>query len=369
MNILLLDPFLGGSHKVWAEGWQQNSTHNITILGLTGSHWKWRMHGGAVKLAQQFLDSDLQPDVIMATDMLDLTTFLSLTRRRTANIPTAIYFHENQLTYPWSPQDRDVEKKRDNHYSFINYTSALAADKVYFNSAYHKDSFLEELPRFLKMFPDHKGMNTVEEIKKKSDVLYLGMDLTRLDELKPEKIEPLNRALLLWNHRWEYDKNPEDFFQALFEIQDRGIDFKLAVLGESYEMYPSIFDEAKEKLGEKIVHWGYAADKAEYAKWLWLADILPVTCEQDFFGGSVVEAMYCNVKPLLPNRLAYPEHVEEKYHSVFFYEGQEQFIKKLHKRIWDVSLLRKQQTRSYIQHYDWGTQAALYDAEMEKLRG
>mgnify|MGYP000456988033 CR=1 FL=1 len=37
---------------------------------------------------------------------------------------------ENQITYPWSPQDEDVKYQRNNQYGFINYTSALAADQV-----------------------------------------------------------------------------------------------------------------------------------------------------------------------------------------------------------------------------------------------
>ena len=39
------------------------------------------------------------------------------------------------------------------HYGFINYSSALAADQVLFNSNYHKDSFIEELKLFLKKIP------------------------------------------------------------------------------------------------------------------------------------------------------------------------------------------------------------------------
>ncbi len=134
MRILLVEPYYTGSHAVWAEGYAQYSQHHIDILSLPGRFWKWRMHGGAVTLAQKFLASDLNHDFILATDMLDLTTFLALTRTKTAHVPTAIYFHENQLTYPWSPDDRDVAQKRDKHYGFINYTSALAADAVFFNS-------------------------------------------------------------------------------------------------------------------------------------------------------------------------------------------------------------------------------------------
>jgi hypothetical protein len=85
------------------------------------------MHGGAITIAKKFMTFRNMPDLILATDMLDLTTFLALTRGKTAQIPTGLYFHESQLSYPWSPEDRDVAQRRDRHYGFINYASALAA--------------------------------------------------------------------------------------------------------------------------------------------------------------------------------------------------------------------------------------------------
>jgi len=144
MNILLIEPYFTGSHKSWAEGYKANSQHDVQILKMKGQFWKWRMHGGAVTLSRLFNQSDITPDLILATDMLDLTTFLSLTRKRTSLIPTAIYFHENQLSYPWSPTDRDVQQNRNKHYGFINYSSALTADHVLFNSCYHQNRWLLE---------------------------------------------------------------------------------------------------------------------------------------------------------------------------------------------------------------------------------
>jgi Domain of unknown function (DUF3524). len=103
MHIILLEPFFAGSHAAWASGYQEHSHHRIDILPLSGHHWKWRMHGGAVTLARRFLDSGAQPDLLLATDMLDVTTFLALTRHRTARVPVALYFHENQIGYPRVP--------------------------------------------------------------------------------------------------------------------------------------------------------------------------------------------------------------------------------------------------------------------------
>ena len=55
--------------------------------------------------------------------MLNLPVFLALVVERLADVPVALYFHENQLTYPLQPGE-----KRDLHYGFINFVSALRAD-------------------------------------------------------------------------------------------------------------------------------------------------------------------------------------------------------------------------------------------------
>ncbi|MEL7226833.1 MAG: DUF3524 domain-containing protein, partial [Cyanobacteria bacterium J06576_12] len=309
MIIHLFAPFFSGSHQRWASEYARFSEHDVRLFTLPGRHWKWRMHGAAVELARQFLDQPEQPDLILTTDMLDTATFLALTRARTANVPVAVYFHENQLTYPWSPTDEDVAQKRDRHYAWINYTSALAADAVFFNSQYHHDSFLGALPAFLKVFPDYKGLGTVTQIADKSSVLYLGMDLRAFDPIEARYKSDI--PVLLWNHRWEYDKDPEAFFACCEQLHDEGLDFRLIILGESYANRPAVFDAVKEKLSAKTLHWGYAEGFADYAGLVKSAHILPVTSRQDFFGGSVVEAMYCGVYPLLPDRLAFGEHVPE----------------------------------------------------------
>jgi len=367
MKILLLEPFLTGSHKDWAEELQKYSQHDIEIYGMSGHYWKWRMHGGAVTLARRFNESTLQPDLILATDMLDLATFLSLTRKRTAHLPSILYFHENQLTYPWSPRDKDTQLNRDNHYAFTNFTSALTADRILFNSHYHQQSFFRELPRFLYSFPDHKEINSIEGLKSKSQVLALGVDLQKLRDLAPKEKTIYNRAVILWNHRWEYDKNPDEFFQALFTLKDRGIDFKLVVLGKNYKKQPPIFEEARERLADHILHFGYAESLEEYAHWLHHSDILPVTSQHDFFGVSLIQAMACDVIPLLPKRLAYPEHLPEALHRVYFYEDQQDFVKRLQRLIFNTKVIRKQEVNQYAMVYDWKAKIQEYDALFETI--
>ncbi len=359
MRITLVEPFFTGSHASWAREYASFSGHQVELLTLAGRNWKWRMHGGAVTLASRFLESGSRPDLILATDMLDLTTFLALTRSKSARCRTALYFHENQLTYPWSPGDPDRAAQRDLHYAFINYVSALAADAVLFNSRYHRDSFLGALPGFLKGFPDHAEAASVEPVAQKSRVLPLGLDLKRLDVHRPGNHGERGAPVLLWNHRWEFDKDPEAFFRALYQLADEGADFRVAVLGESFGRAPEIFRQARERLGQRVLQWGYLKEFADYASWLWRADILPVTSRQEFFGASVVQALYCGCTPLLPDRLAYPEHVPAAARGSVLYGEEEPLVDRLRDLIEDKG--RGESLESSARRYDWERLAPLYD--------
>ncbi len=366
MKILVIEPFFTGSHKQWIHSYQHSSQHTVEILSLPGRYWKWRMYGASVAISRLFQESGPRPDLIIASDMLDLSTFVALCRKQLKNVPIVLYFHENQITYPWSPKDRDIILNRNNQYGFINYTSALVADQIFYNSKYHKTSFLGQLPLFLKQFPDYQELQNIEIIKKKSEVLYLGMDLQRFDQYRTSEKNKV--PAILWNHRWEYDKNPEDFYKALCFLEKEAIDFELIVLGEQYQKYPEVFDNIKKQFYDKIIHFGYATSFSTYARLLWQADILPVSSKQDFFGGSVVEAIYCNCIPLLPDRLAYPEHIPDGFKSQCIYINQNDFHQKLKSLF--LHPLPKEKNRllsDFVARYDWSNLANHYDTVFADL--
>lgn len=365
-KIALIEPFFTGSHQRWAEELQSHSRHQIDLVTLPGRSWKWRMHGAAVTLANELLSRETQYDLLLATDMLDLAVFLSLVRSRYATTPTAVYFHENQLCYPWSPRDADLQKKRDLHYAFINYTTALAADRVYYNSQYHKDAFLNALPKFLDRYPDFQNKDTIAHIADKSLAMPLGMDLAAFDPYKPKQPPQNAIPLLLWNHRWEYDKNPRGFCKLLFALADRSIDFEVALLGEQFDEEPEYFKHARKKLGRRIISYGRADTFAEYATWLWRADILPVTSRQDFFGGSVVEAIYCGCHPILPKRLAYPDHVSPLDHPELYYNSSDEAVERLSALIESGRWQQANPLSSDMAKYDWSKSIEFYDTELSR---
>ena len=353
MNILLIEPYFTGAHKRWCEELCQYSAHEIDICSLPGRHWKWRMHGAAVQLSEKLNDLGKRYDLLLVSDYLDVATFKSLYFDQ--NVPIAIYFHENQISYPWSKRDDDLRLVRDNHYGWVNFTSALISDWCFFNSRYHMNSFLGSLPKFLSQFPDGNFSRSIESIEKKSEVLYLGLDLKNSNPIGKLNEEPV----ILWNHRWEYDKNPEEFFNALESIND--LDWKVMVLGESFGEYPAVFDQARDKFRDRIVQWGFVESKEEYQQLLSTCDIVISTAIQEFFGGSVIEAIHFGAYPLLPNRLSYPEHVEGNH----LYADYDQLKQKLRNVI--LSHDYENDVEAAVSRYDWSVQIPIYNLAFTKL--
>lgn len=354
-NILIVEPFFSGSHKSWAEQFQNNSKHNIQILSLPGKFWKWRMYGSAYTLAEAYLKLDDKPDIILATDMLDYATFVALIRHALKDTKLYLYFHENQLAYPWQEDGEDKKLKRDLHYGFMNYTSALVADKILFNSKHNMNSFYGHLKTILKVMPDCKH-KTVEGLKKKSNILPIGIHLKHhdVDIQQPYQGEA---PLILWNHRWEFDKNPDDFFKALITLKKEGLSFKLALLGEVYKNAPASLTHALEYFKDDIIVTGFMT-KETYSSWLKASDILPVTSYHDFFGISVMEAIYMDVYPLLPNRLTYPDLYDINNHPEIFYDSYDEFVNKLRKTI---QMKDRKSYRHLCLSYDWDEIIQTYD--------
>lgn len=360
MNILLIEPYDTGSHARWMRGYQSHSQHTVEILSLDGQFWQWRMLGGAVTLAEQFLQRRDLPDLIIASDMLAMTTFLGLTRPATAHIPIAVYFHENQVNYPRGPR-----QKQANHYAFINYTSALAADAIFFNSQYHHDAFFDELPRLLKHFPDHTNLHTIPQLQAKSQILPIGINLSCYDQFRPSK-PPNPVPLILWNHRWEYDKNPIPFLNTISRLAIEGYDFQVAITGENFRQSPAEFETIRPQLGERLVQFGYLDSFETYAKLLWQADIVVSTAIQDFFGISVVEAIYCECFPILPKRLNYPALIPKAFHTQTLFTTEKGLYHQLRDHITDFQP-PSPEFRQHVAQFDWQILAPQYDAAFASL--
>ena len=360
MRITLLEPYCTGSHRAWAEGYNAHSQHEVQVLAMEGRFWKWRMHGGALELASLSRGVSPDSDLLLVTDMVNLPSFLSLTRPRFANTAVAAYFHENQLTYPLPPgADNDLT------YGFMNFLTGLCSDWVFFNSQFHRSQFFDELPRLLKHFPDYNHLETIRELADKSSVLPVGCDLGRLDAAKPAAPPRTAPPLILWNQRWEYDKGPGTFFRALSILAGEGVPFRLALAGENFRQKPDEFIAAKDTFADRLIHYGYASAE-EYAHLLWQADVIVSTAIHEFFGIAIVEGVYCGAWPLAPNGLTYPELIPTALHGEHLYDGFEDLVHRLRGLLLDLRRPAPALSEAMLQ-FDWSALSPVYDRALSAV--
>lgn len=333
MKILFVETFFKGSHKTWANELKRHLIDfDFHFLTDNTSSWKEAMTLATEKLPE--LDCT-KFDLVLLTSMVNVVKFKI---RYNIDAPHIIYFHENQRAYPWT---KNGNNNKSAFYSDIQLKSANIADYLLFNSKYNLKTFcLDDSDLILK-----------------SEVLPIGVDTEILKKARINKIEGLT---IIWNHRWEYDKNPALFFETLRELK-KDISFKLIITGESPEHVQNIvFSDAKEEFKDNLIHFGYAKSKEDYYKLLWQSHLSIVTSNHDFFGISVCESVLCKVHTILPNRLAYPEHF--KTHENF-YDNDEKLIFKVKAFIKD----KKLNDNHNVESYDWNNLKSNYIEMFKKL--
>lgn len=312
-KLILLNPYHKGSHAAFADSvaemLQSDGAWQVHTWTLPGAHWKWRMQGAAAHFAHELAEVS-DADVIMTTDMCDVSRLRGLLPAPLREVPIVMYCHENQLTFPWSAGDPDLAQRIDLTYGMTNVMSALASDQIWFNSHFHLSTFIAAAKDLMKKMPDaHIDLNHFEA---KARVMYLPLPLRKRfgsgETLSLDR--PMGRPVrILWNHRWSIDKGIDRFMGYLDAVAAAGIDFELILLGVGASHAESGWIKSFNKWRHCILHQGQLDNLADYGHWLKQTDILLHDPRQEFFGISVVEAMWHGVLPILPPSGPYPEYV------------------------------------------------------------
>ncbi|MBW1842111.1 MAG: DUF3524 domain-containing protein [Deltaproteobacteria bacterium] len=359
MKFLFLEPFFGGSHRSFAEGLIAHSRYEIELLTLPARFWKWRMRGAALYFIRKISNLGAY-DGLIATDLMSLSDFKALSGSSCP--PTLVYFHENQMTYPLAPGE-----SMDFQFGFTDMTTALAADQVLFNSQFHHDAFFSRLPDFLDMMPEYRPKWVIDILREKSGFLYPGCQFPAQMALLP--VPDSMPPLIIWNHRWEFDKNPSTFFDALDRVDEQGLDFRMALMGENFQAVPEDFIAARNRYQHRIVQYGYVESRKKYLEWLMEGSIVVSTATQENFGISVIEAMRSGCIPLLPHRLVYPEILPKDFHADFLYKNPGELVEKLSFILSNLRLFetKRHKLSTAMGSYAWENRIAEFDEALEQL--
>ncbi|XP_039901274.1 glycosyltransferase-like domain-containing protein 1 isoform X1 [Simochromis diagramma] len=381
-RILLVEAFYGGSHKQLMDLLKENIA-GCSVFTLPAKKWHWRARTAALYFSQT-IPACPSYRLLFSSSVLSLCELAAL-RPDLARLKKVLYFHENQLLYPVRRhQDRDFQ------YGYNQVLSCLVADVVVFNSRFNMDSFLSSIPSFMNKIPDHRPKDLDCLIRPKCVVLNFPLqfpDVSRFlpkhkllqrpteqsrvddmlqgeqqqsrahDEDTPRCEQPAEGGVasqvkplhIVWPHRWEHDKNPELFFSTLLRLKERGLDFHLSVLGETFTDVPEIFSSSRLLLDSHILNWGFLPSKEDYLRVLCEADVVVSTANHEFFGVAMLEAVHCGCFPLCPKALVYPEIFPAQY----LYSTPEQLCKRLQGLCRKPDVVRRHIVKVDTSAYSW----------------
>jgi glycosyltransferase involved in cell wall biosynthesis len=316
-RILLLSAYDAASHQQWRQTLCRIFAQcHWTCLTLPARYFSWRVRGNSLSWAfnhrRELTDNH---DLIIATSLTDLASLRGFVPEL-AQIPTLLYFHENQFAYPIADQpQRSIEP------AMVNLYSALCADHIAFNSEWNRSSFIAGVEALLDKLPDHVPDNLVTLLWDKSSVLPVPLP----DELfAPLPDSALSEATeqqtdcvqIVWNHRHEYDKGPDLLLAVVEQLIQRGLRFRLHLLGQRFRQRPPAFLSLESLLENYYRHNqitpginAFVSERPVYQRVLQQADIVLSTALHDFQGLSMLEATALGCYPIAPNALAYPEYL------------------------------------------------------------
>ncbi len=309
MRVLLLSAYAAQSHRQWQEALRAMLPDwHWSELNLPPRHFSWRVRGNPLVWSQsQRAELLADYDLLVATSMVDLATLRGLVPAL-ANLPTALYFHENQFAYPAGQHKHGLLEAQ-----MVSLYAALAADRLLFNSAYNRDSFLEGLSALLARLPDQVPDGICEQLLDKAEVLSVPLPVaTQVPSASlkwPGKggAYPQRPLRLLWSARFEHDKGGEGLLRVLEQLALDGLDFELALTGQQFRQSPPVFAEIARRFAPQLVQYGYVESPLAYAALRREADLVLSTALHEFQGLAVLQAVADGCLPVVPDRLAYRE--------------------------------------------------------------
>ncbi|WP_301387444.1 tRNA-queuosine alpha-mannosyltransferase domain-containing protein [Thalassolituus sp. UBA2590] len=305
--VWLLSAYRSESHASWVN-WlsnQQDRPVRLRIFELPGRYFRWRIRGNPLSWMVEFRDAlqQEQPHHILATSMVDIATIKGL-HPELAGIPVTLYFHENQFAYPVGDRQHSSIDPQ-----MVQLYGALTSERCLFNSRFNLESMLEGVTELLRKLPDAIPDHVVDELRAKSSVLPVAVDTVNTDTIPAQ---PGTMPMILWNHRWEYDKRPDRFEAVLDTLANRGVDFQLALLGPRPEKVPGELSAIREKHAARIVADGMVP-RAEYETLLKRARVVISTADHEFQGLSMIEAVSAGAMPVVPDALCYREQYPGRF--------------------------------------------------------
>lgn len=322
-RILLLSAYDAMSHRQWRLSLASLLPEFIwTQLTLPPRHFSWRVRGNSLLWGLgEHAELEQSYDLLIATSLVDLASLRGF-RPALANIPSVVYFHENQFAYPRSAEQALRPSESGLDAALVSVYAALCADRVVFNSNYNRQSFVEGARQLLSRLPDRLPARVMEKLSL-AETLPVPLDpaLTVRVASEENQHQAAREVLTVaWNHRWEYDKGPALLLELVRAVVELELPIRFCIMGQQFRRQPAEFEligQLLADLNKRNPRWpshlGYVPDRDDYLGRLASCDVVLSTALHDFQGLAVLEACALGCTPLCPEQLVYPEYLDHRF--------------------------------------------------------
>lgn len=361
LRIALIEPFYAGSHAAWADGYRSHSTHDVRLISRPGGPWRWRLQASGPSLGAELAVAGRRRsfDAVVVSSMTDTAQLVGVARRTIGSAPVIAYRHESQLLYPQVPGE-----KLPVGIALAEWAGLVAADRVIFNSEFHRRALLDAVPGLLATGDEPDAVQLIDGVAARSAVIPVGVDLSTIGPSRrpDERSDP---PTVLFCHRWHHDKDPEGCLDSLIALADAGVEFGLIMCGDDDLPDDSAIRRRLRRLADRVISAGHL-DRDRYLDALHRSDVVVSTATQEFFGVAVVEAIAAGCVPLVPDDLAYPDAIPGRFHAAALYRRDQpgEFETRLTATLADIEAARASVhgLAEAMTAYDWSVVAPELDA-------
>jgi len=205
--------------------------------------------------------------------------------------PSVVYFHENQLP--------DIHTNTDSPLDLVNLNTANAATEIWFNSDWHRRTFLARATALIDRHKELAAHNPLPKLKRKSSVMTPAIDMSPVSEARDANVERDGTALFVETR----DAEIGVLNKALTLLRERNEAYRLITVGpvDGLTAVPAGNGDAwsRQTLGE--------SDDAAHARGLCEAGVIvsvKADAASDFL---VVRGLAAGCRPVLPASGFYPE--------------------------------------------------------------
>lgn len=284
LDILALEPFYGGVRRAMLETLGRCSRHRWTVLKLPPRRMERRLSYAANWFAEQLLRHRVgQVDVLFTSDAMNLASLFQL-MPSLSRMPAVVYFHENQLP--------DIHSHTDTPLDLVNLSTANAATEIWFNSEWHRRTFLARAGALIERHPELASQRPLPALKRKSSVMpppiEFGPDLAA----RENQVERDGTALFVDTR----DAQVGVLNRALAMLRERNESYRLITVGpvDGLDSIPSPDSDAgsRQTLSE--------SDDAAIARGLCEAGVIVSVKSDAASDFLVVRGLAAGCRPILP---------------------------------------------------------------------